>query len=156
VSTPTSVLRARLLDACRASAVAAQAGVAAPTWADAGTPRVFSGLAGMLGGRNRGRLPFVELDITGNGTVPLAEEGGTLQQRVIVRVHLGGTDTGAASDLSAAILGACIASIRSQAADNLTALGGEDIGELSPGPWGLQRDLTMIIEQSFSTDYGVT
>lgn len=156
MSSPTSILRTRLLAACRSASVAAQAGVAAIAWADTTTPRVFSGVGGMLGGRNRGRLPFLEVDVLANSTAPLADDGGTLTQRVLVRAHVGGGDTGAAADLTAALLGSCIAAIRSQAVDNLTMLGGEDIGELTPGPWGLFRDLNLIVEQSFSRDYGVT
>lgn len=153
----SAVLRQRVLSACRDGSVGLAAGVQLDTWASTTTPRVFSGLAGMMGGRNRGRLPFLEVEVGRQTTTALADEGGTLQQQVTVRCHVGDTDPGAASDLSAMILGACAASIRSQAADNLTALGDDEIGDLLPGPFGLQRDLTLTVEQSFSrSDYGVT
>lgn len=157
MASAVSVLRTRILAACRASAVATQAGVLAATWSSTSVPRVFSGLAGMMGGRNRGRLPFLEVDITAQEMTPMADEGGTLLQRVTVRCHVGDGDTGAAGDFSAAILGACAAQIRSQTTDNLTMIGGDDLGEMQAGPWGLQRDLSLTVEQVFArSDYGVT
>ena len=155
MSSASSVLRTRVLSACRSAGVATQAAVAEATWASTTTPRVFSGVAGMLGGRNRGRLPFLEIDIQTQSMVPLSDDGGTLQQRVLVRCHVGGADPGTAADLTAAILAACAAAIRSQATDNLTALGGEDLNELEAGPWGSQRDLSLIIEQTYSRSYEV-
>lgn len=152
-----SVLRTRALAACRASAVATQAGILAATWASTTVPRVFSGIAGMMGGRNRGRMPFLEVDIASQSMTAMADEGGALLQRVTVRCHVGDGDPGAAGDLSAAILGACAAQIRSQTTDNLTMVGDDELGEVQAGPWGLQRDLTITVEQTFArSDYGVT
>ncbi len=147
----------RLFTALRIAAVAAAAGVASGTWADTTVPRVFRGLAGFLGGRNRGRLPFVEFDIVGQGYEQESFDGGTMTQTVTVRVHLGSRDPEVASALANSILASCLAAIRSEGTDNLTAIGGDQINGMQPSPWGIQRDAVLTIEQSFGrASYEVT
>lgn len=157
MTTPGSVLASRIYLACQAGAVANQAGVAPLTWASASAPRVFRGLGGYLSGRNRGRLPFIEFDISGQEFTQASPDGGELVSQVIVRAHCGGPSLEAAGDRLEGILLAALASIRSEAEDEYMALGDDRVGPLVPGPWGHQREATVTVSHSFNrTDYEVT
>lgn len=146
MATAGSVLANRIETALAAAAVYTQAGVASMSG------RIFRGLGGYLGGRCRGRLPFIEYDIVSQAFNNDSRDGGQLAQRVTVRVHVGGRDLGTASALTEAVLAAALASIRSDASDNLTDMGDDAIGEIQPGPWGHQRDAEMTIMQTFDRD----
>jgi len=157
MASASSVLRTRIISACRATSVATQAGVSAGVWSSSTTPRVFSGIGGLLGGRNRGRLPFVEVEVQGGPFTLLAQEGGTMMSTAVIRVHVGGSDPGAAEDLTYAILSACLQSARSQAVDNLMVIGNDSIESLEQSPWGHQRDARIDVEHTYSRDsYEVT
>ncbi len=156
MSTASSVLSGRIATALRAAAVAVQAGVDSAAWASLSAPRVFRGLGGYLGGRNRGRLPFMEYEIETQTFSPETERGGELSQHVRLRCHVGGADPGVAGELCEAILCEALASIRSETGDNLTALGGDAIEAPALGPWGTSRDASLVVIQSFErSDYEV-
>jgi hypothetical protein len=157
MASTSSVLQTRCLTACRAATVAAAAGVLAATWAAVDVLRVFAGLGGFLGGRNRGRLPFLEVSVGESAIDASAPEGGEGRTTVRLRVHVGGVDLGTAENLSHAILAAALASLRSETADNLCAWGSDRIGALEPGPWGCQRDAEAEVIQTWQrADYEVT
>lgn len=157
MSTAGTVLTARVFSGCRAAGVATQAGVLLATWSSTTVPRVFRGLAGYLGGRNRGRLPLIEFDIQTQRFAQETEQGGMLLSTVTLRCHVGGRDLETAGNLAEAILAAALAAIRSEAVDNYTAQGDDEIGPLQPGPLGHFRDATMRFEHTFArTSYEVT
>ncbi len=154
MATASSVLATRVFAALRASTVATQAGVASGTWASTATnsSHIFRGLAGWLGGRCRGRLPFIEFDVESQAFNQLSLQGGTMTQAIRLRVHVGGLDPGATAETAAAILCAAFASIRSETVDNLTALGDENIEPAQFGPFGVMRDGVMMVNQSYERD----
>ncbi len=157
MATASSVLSTRIFSALRTAAVATQAGVASGTWSSTSTTRVFRGIAGWLGGRNRGRLPFIEFDIESQGFTEENPQGGTINQAIRLRVHVGGQDPAVAAELAIAILAAGIAAIRSETTDNLVALGNGAIEPAQFGPWGVSRDAVLQVQQSYGrTDYEVT
>lgn len=152
-----TVLSTRVFAALRSAGVATQAGVAEATWASTTVSRVFRGLCGYLGGRNRGRLPFVEFDIRSQGFDHETLEGGTVTSTIRLLAHCGGRDAETAGNLLEAILAAGLAAIRSEASDNYTALGNDQIDELEQGPWGHQRSASLTIEHTFArSDYEVS
>lgn len=154
MATIGTVISSRIFTALRSASVAAQAGVAEATWSSTATPRVFRGLGGYLNGRNRGRLPFVEFDVQAQGFNHEVYEGGTVISTVVVLAHCGGRDLETAGNLLEGILASGLAAIRSEATDNYTALGDDDIGPLEAGPWGHQRRATLTIEHTFArSDY---
>jgi hypothetical protein len=156
VKTHDSVVAERCWSALRSPQVADAAGVAAASWADAATPRIFRGLAGFLGGRNRGRLPFIEFDIVNQPFAQESVQGGTVALAITIRVHYGSRDHGAASDATQAILANALAALRSEDVDNLCAFGTDQIGPIQASPWGLARDAQATVELSYNrADYGV-
>jgi len=156
MATAGTTLADRVAQGLRSPNVAAQAGIASSTWASTDTPRVFRGLGGYLNGRSRGRLPFIEFDVTSQGFTQDTREGGTLTSRVLIRAHCGGRDLEAAANMLEAILAAALACIRDESADNYMALGDDELGQLIPGPWGLSRDATILVQHTFGrNDYEV-
>ena len=149
---PVSIpLSSRIFAALRAASVATQAGIASGTWASTTTPRVFRGFGALVSGRNRGRLPFIEFDISDQAYTEDHYEGGTLSAVVTLTAHCGGRDPETASDTLDAILVSGIASIRSESTDNYTALGSDDIQDIEPGPWGFKRKASVSVSFSFSS-----
>ena len=156
VSTHT-VLSERVFSAMRSPQVADAASVSSATWSSTTVPRVFSGIAGYLGGRNRGRLPFVEFSIASQDFAHATLEGGTVTSSVIIRAHCGGRDPETATNLLRAILTAGLAAVRDEAADNYTALGDDRLGDTELGPWGHMQDASLTVEHTFARDdYEVT
>lgn len=156
MSSTGTVISTRVFAALRDSTVAAQAGIAGATWSSTAVPRVFRGFTGYLAGRNRGRLPFMEFDLETQGFAHETLEGGTLTSSIRVRAHCGGRDPQAAGDMLEGMLAAGLAVIRSEATDNYTALGGDQISALDQGPWGHVREATLTIEHTFArSDYEV-
>ncbi len=132
------------------SAVATAAGYDPTKWALSTAPHVFQGLAGSIGGRNRGRLPFIEFAIERSDFDLLSAEGGTLTSIIRVRVHVSGRTADAASSLSINILLACLAALRSLATDNYMSAGAhDDIGAIALGPFGHTRDATLTVEHTY-------
>lgn len=150
MSTAGTVLTARVFQGARVAAVAAQAGLAAGVWASTTVPHVFRGLAGYIGGRNRGRLPFIEFDIATQKFDQRTEIGGDLMTTLTMRCHVGGRDPETAGNLAEAILTAAINAIRVETVDNYTAIGSDSIGAVEQGPWGHFRDAQMQFDHTFS------
>lgn len=149
MSTIDTVLSARIFAALRTSAVANAAGVAAGTWSDTTIPHVFKGSGPYIGGRNRGRLPFIEFWIESQPFAAEHFQGGTVITTVRIVAHVGGRDLETANDLADAMLAFGIAAIRSEAVDNYTAMGDDQIAALEAGPWGHMRQATMTFEHTF-------
>lgn len=140
-----ALLQDYAMDAARDADVAVAAGVAATTWADASVPRVFAGLAGYLSGRNRGRLPFIEVSIESVDFGRIGPDGIAVSSQVRFRVHLGGRDLAAIERQTQEILSACLAAFR---ADHYADQGEDRMDALVQGPWGHQRDAIAIVEQT--------
>lgn len=156
MATILSIVRGDVVAACRSPAVASAAGIAIALWKDATTPRVFDGIQGFQGGRNRGRLPFLEVACGGMEMLERSVEGGVSQVTVTIRCHVGTKDQSTAADLTASILLTCLAKIRDMATVTYLADGDDALGDLVAGPWGLMRDATVTIRHNFSADnYGV-
>ncbi len=149
MSTIGTVLSTRIYAALRDAAVAAQAGVAAGTWASTTVSHVFRDFTGYMLGRNRGRLPFIEFEISSEAFHQDTVEGGTVKTTVTLRAHVGGRDPEAASNMLEGILAAGMAKIRSEAVDNYTALGDDAMQPTVPGPWGLMREVAMEFEHTY-------
>ena len=157
MATIQSLIRADVVAACRAPAVASAAGVAVALWADAATPRVFEGIQGFQGGRNRGRLPFLEVACGGMEMLERSAEGGVSQVTVTIRCHVGAKDQATAADRMASILLTCMAKIRDMSTVTYLADGDDTLSDMVAGPWGLMQDAVLTIRHNFSADnYGVT
>jgi hypothetical protein len=109
---------------------------------------VFLYTAGLIGGRNRGRLPFFEIEIENQDFTKETNEGGTLTSRVILRAHVSGADRGVGADDSQTILLFALKAIRNQSAGYFN-VGEDSIGPLTAGPWGFQRDAILTIDHSW-------
>lgn len=142
-------LRVAAVAACNSDAVATAAGFSPSAWTDSAAPHVFAGIArGFIGGRNRGRLPFVEVAVTADDGRPVVtEQGGDLTQTLTIRCHAGGSQSSADS-LTLAILSACMAATRAHSSQ-LPELGPCAMGALQQGPWGHSRDATLTVVQTY-------
>jgi hypothetical protein len=118
---------------------------------------VFGGNGGFIGGRNRGRLPFVEVAVIDQTFTPVtAEMDGDLEQTLSIRCHVGGAIIEDAEDLSELILSACLVAIRG-ISSGLTTVGSDRISGIQQGPWGHVREATLTVMQNFHRDtYEVT
>ena len=151
-----SLIRIDVVTACRDAAVATAAGIGASAWADTAVPHVFDALQGYMGGRNRGRLPFVEVAVADLNFDTHNTEGGTVESTITIRCHVGAKDQVTAMDQSAAILLTCLQKIRDTSSVTYLSDGSETLGGLIAGPWGLMRDLTITIRHTFNnSSYGV-
>ncbi len=138
---------ATIVDAAlKLPAVATAAGLSGAGWLT--PPHVFRGQGGFLGGRNRGRCPFVEYEIEAGGYAAGPTEGGALTYTVRVRVHTRDVTAGAAGDLTGAILEAARQAVI-DTANEVACFGPATISPLELGPMGHQRDLTMTIEDAY-------
>lgn len=144
-----SLIRIDVVTACRDPAVAAAAGLGASAWADTTVPHVFDALQGYMGGRNRGRLPFLEVAVGEMNFDTHNTEGGTVESTVTVRCHVGAKDQVTAMDQTAAILLTCLQRIRDKNSVTYLTDGGETLDALVAGPWGLMRDLRFTIRHVF-------
>lgn len=151
-TTAGSVLRDAAVAACQGPTVAAAAGLSAGVWADVNAPHVFGGVGGFIGGRNRGRLPFVEVAVVGQTFTPVTSEmDGDLEQTLVIRCHVGGKTIEDAEDSSELILSTCLVAIRNLGS-GLAILGSDRINGLEQGPWGHVREATLTVQQNFHRD----
>ncbi len=151
-TTAGSVLRDAAVTACQGATIAAAAGLSAGVWADAAAPHVFGGNGGFIGGRNRGRLPFLEVAVIGQTFTPVtSEQDGDLEQILSIRCHVGGSVIEEAEDLSENILSACLVAVRNLGSQ-LAVLGSDRVSGLEQGPWGHVREATLTISQNFHRD----
>lgn len=144
---PGAVLRDRIIEALKTDPVAQACGIPLASWADPDRPRIFAGLFGYWGGRNRGRLPFLEVAIDGQDMRRETRDSSTLVQTVKIRVHLADVDTDAADEKSEAILMTALATIRSEA-DGYELDGDDQMGPCELGVWGHTREATVTVEHS--------
>lgn len=149
MATIGTVITQRLLNALNSPTVSSQTGLTNDVWSLATAPHVFRGFTGMLGGRNRGRLPFIEFEITTDGFHQTWVEGGDLTATITLRVHVGGRDQQVAGDLAEAITLASLAAIRSEQTDNYFALGDDNVSQLKVGPWGHMRESTLTVQLTY-------
>jgi len=156
MATTRSVIAARLKADLEDSTVAAAANVVAATWASATSPHVFRGFGGFVTGRSRGRLPFIEYDITDQQFTLDNSEGGTVESTIRIAVHAGGRDLATIGNYLDGILMACFAKIRSQAEDNYFMLGNDVGQEVEQGPWGHMLQATFTVQHTYDrTSYEV-
>jgi len=156
MTSSNSVIRADVIAAVRTSAVASAAGISSGVWSSSTTPRVFSGEAGYIGGRNRGRLPFVEVAFAGQTFDNLVDTGGTMTTSVRIIAHGTGRDPQTAEELLHGILATSLAEIRDLGGDHYQRMGTDLIEAIQPGPFGWQMEAKMEIEHSYDgTNYEV-
>ena len=140
----------RIGNALNTLPVATAAGLALVDWI---TPQhVFGGEVGnFIGGRNRGRLPFIQYKCDGWNFEQESRQGGTVRCIAHLVVHVGGRNPLAAGDLATAIMQAAIAAIGDESVDNFTAASRQlTISELKQGPWGHEMQGTMELEFSYN------
>ncbi|MBA3588845.1 hypothetical protein [Methylibium sp.] len=144
--TTTSEIRARLADVLAGSGVAAAASIAPATWASATVPHVFDGDQMATGGRNRGRLPFVEYWIASQPFAPEGTEVGMVDTTIRLRVHVGGADRAAALATADAIAMAAFSAIR---ADDYFDLGDSSVDSTASQPLWHYLDATARVQHSY-------
>ncbi len=152
MSTAASALREWVTAALRHESVALAAEYDADLWASETVPHVFIGKAGFLGARNRGRLPFFEIDINSQTFGDDTGEGGTLESTVAIRLHDTGRDIEATQDRMFEIMTAAISSIRDNREYNYTQIGTDAIEAIQPGPMGWMINATLTIQHSYDRD----
>ena len=151
-------LRTEIIAALSASAeLAGIAGVSSM----ASPPRIFQGDVGLAGGRNHGRLPFVEVWVEQRFTQE-AQEGGFLQSVARIRWHVGGspTNTDAVLALLDSLMAVSLKNIRNMT-DSITgapkyAFEG-DTRTATPkiGPFGWQQDAELDVGLEYdSSNFG--
>lgn len=109
-------------------------------------PHVFEGDVGLAGGRNHGRLPFVEVWVEQRFQQE-AQEGGYLQSVARIRWHVGGSPTNTGTVLAAldSLMAVSIKDIRNMT-DSVTGApkyafeGDTRISPPKVGPFGWQQD----------------
>lgn len=141
-----TVARTKILAAVRASAVATAAGVDSAAWASTATPHVFWGVNGYIGQRNRGRLPFVDCEISGTDMDGGTADGGTLLMEIALTVHVGDPDYTTADDLARAIL---LASLTQIQADHFFRVSTYRVESLQPDPLGQRLTMSILTELSY-------
>lgn len=137
--------------ACISGGVATAAEVEPMEWADL---HVFKAGTGLVGGKNRGRLPFIELIsdtsdydyIVGGG-----DHGGRETARLVIRIWVGGTDRFAAETKANKIANTVLKSFKNHLFLNNRT---EDKSKMTIGPIGYYMDLTISVTTVFNRDYG--
>lgn len=130
--------------------VAAAAGMTPSAWTN--PTHVFGGQVGsFIGGRNRGRLPFIQFRIDDWNFSQESRQGGTVTALVHLVVHVGGKDPYTAGDLATGIMQAAIAAISDESVDNFTSASRKvDIFALKQGAWGHEMTATMTVDLSYN------
>ncbi len=144
--TTASEVRSRVLAAVQSSTVATAAAVATATWASTTVPHVFDGDRVSAGGRNRGRLPFVEVFIASQPFVPEGSDVGMVETEIRLRAHIGGAEPTTAYETAEAILTACFAAIRS---DQYFNLGDSGIAGYATNPLWHRVDARLTVQHSY-------
>lgn len=148
MSTAYDNLMTALLAGWRDATVATAAGVASATWssADVTVGHVFGGMGGSIAGRNMGRLPFVEVEVTGTDWDGAMNDGGTLLAQVQAAVHVSGSNWQAASSGAYDIATTGLTALK---ASHLLRVGTVSINPLAAGPWGHVLPVDMSIELTY-------
>jgi hypothetical protein len=152
MSTTRSNVAGRISEALNQPSVADAAGVPPATWASPDSPHVFRGFGVYLGGRNRGRLPFIEYDIQAQPFTQETYEGGTVQTTVRITAHAGGRDLDVVNTLLDSILMSVLSCLRSPDEDNYLSIGSESVGAIEQSPWGHQMSVELTVSHSYSRE----
>lgn len=149
MSTSASKLRLEALAALRGSADLAT------LCGNLTTPqRVFDGQTSMCGGRNRGRLPLLEVFVESQVFTKETTKGGTMMSRITVRAHCAGRDQATAQDLLSGMLAASLNAIRN-AVDSVNSRtgyftdGDDAIGDVSKSPFAWFQDATLTVTHTY-------
>lgn len=137
--------------------VAAAAGMTPANWSN--PTHVFGGEVGhFVGGRNRGRLPFIQYKIDGWHFSQESRQGGTVTALVHLVVHVGGKDPLSAGDLASSITQAAIAAICDEEIDNFVSASRDlKISQLEQGPWGHEMGTTITVDFTYADgEFGIT
>lgn len=152
MTTSAGEIRRWILVAVRDESVALAADVDYVTWSSETAPRVFVGQSGFIGSRNRGRLPFIEVNTESQQFTDDTGDGGTVETKVTLRLHDTGRDPEAVQDRMHEILTAAISCIRDNRQSNFTQLGNDTIDAIQPGPMGWMMSAILSLEHSFDRD----
>lgn len=154
-----SEIQLRLLEACRSVNVAAVASVATSIWADTDETigHVFAGRRGYVGGRNRGRLPFIEVFKSGNQEFRAeartdGDLGGTVVTNWTIRVHHKGLTPDTAELALDSIIPEILLNVRDTSSDNYMDLGDEAVSEIYSSPIGFYKDITGFVEHTYERE----
>jgi hypothetical protein len=151
MASAADTIRTRIIAAIQSASVASFAGVVAATWASTTAPHVFDAENALIAGRNRGRLPFVEVQIE---TQEFDSDGsgcGTMRTRVKIRVHTGGYQKLTARQKAEAIATSSFAAIVASNAPYFddgevrTSIDAED----TPAPGWNTLDASLTVEHSY-------
>ena len=149
MGTTASEVRARVLAALTGASVAEAAGVAEATWASVLAPRVFDGNRLSGGGRNRGRLPFVETWVESQPFERDDTGSGTVTTIVRLRANVGGADRTTAQALAEQILCACFAALL---AEDYFDQGAQSIDTFASQPLWHYLEGTLRVEHTYDPD----
>ncbi len=144
----TTAIETRIASALNTTAVASAAGFTLAAWT---TPsHVFNGCGlGLIGARNRGRMPYINY---GSNLVDFQQttvEGGTLRAQATLEVIVGGVTYNTSNTLAQLIMSVAFSQIRSEASDNYMALGDDHMGQLEVMPWGHRLTGTIDVEYTY-------
>ncbi len=101
-----------LVAAFRTTPVAFAAGINRDLWASDVAPRVYDDRRGYIGSRHRGRLPFVEIEQTGEAYDQRASDLGMHPRTWAVLIHVGGLNETEAEERARNMLGAGLSALR--------------------------------------------
>jgi hypothetical protein len=152
VSTLASAIRSWAVTAVRDESVALQADVDYEDWASDDAPHVFVGNSGYLGARNRGRLPFMEVNTQTQTFGNETGEGGTAQTLLRLTLHATGRDVEETVDRMHSIMIAAISAIRDNREFNFMQIGTDRIEEVQPGPMGWKMEAVLELEHSYDRE----
>jgi hypothetical protein len=155
----SSTLDALIVAALKSDAVATSAGKSNPDWSNL---RVFSWIGGYIGGKNRGRLPFIEY---GRNTSDYLRQqvgategtqGGTVTTNWSFIVHVGKTSRKAEDtneDLAYKIAETAMSKIRTNEIN--CRVGNEQFSELTTSSFSFAVRVDFTIENTWSEDLRV-
>lgn len=155
----SEVLHTVAMDAARNSAIADLAGITPAMWASAtGDGHVFDSRSGWVGGRNRGRLPFVEVDTEPTQYDLVAVDGGQSTTTVRWYIHVGGQDQRTAQNLAEVLAAGILATFRNSDFIDINgnyARYGDDLPNTwETTPLGHMLTVTSVVEHSWCrSDY---
>ncbi len=122
-----------LVEAFRTIPVAFAAGINRDLWASEVAPRVYDDVRGYIGGRHRGRLPFVEIEQASEAYDQRASDLGMHPRQWAVLIHVGGLSETEAEQRARNMLGAALSALR---ATGKAWLGNSQGGTFTKDPLG--------------------
>lgn len=147
-----NILMSACETACISGNVATAAGIDNPEWADI---HVFRSGFGLVGGRNRGRMPFVEI-IPGSTTFDYqqggAGHGGMENANIILKLWSNKRELWEAESQLQTI-GRTI--LKNFGANYYLHDRQDNIGQVTSGPIGSYIEITVTVTTNYNEDYGV-